>query len=138
MIEKIKLSQPIEINGVARKELSYDIEKITGDQFVEADTRARSKASQLGTVSINVAETDNSLQMYLGFMAVIAVNPDIDITDLERICGRDIMKFYRIGRNFTKGSAGVEESTENPDSEESSLEEDTETMPEPSTLTKES
>ena len=137
MRDVIKLRKPIEINGEKRTELSYDIEKITGDQFLEADARARAKASSIGKVSITVAETDDSLQLYLGYMAVIAENPDIDITDLERICGYDIMQFYRVGRNFTKGSAGEEVATENPDSEESSLEEHTETMPEPSSLVSE-
>ena len=135
MKEIVTLRQPLEINGKKRKELSYDIEKITGDQFIEADARAHSKATQIGKVSLNVAETDTSFQLYLGFMAVIAENPDIDITDLERINGYDIMKFYRIGRNFTKGSAGEEDEEENQDSEASSLDEPTEATPEPSTQT---
>ena len=135
MKETVKLRQPLMINGKKRKELSYDIEKITGDQFIEADARAHSKATQIGKVSLNVAETDTSFQLYLGFMAVIAENPDIDIADLERINGCDIMTFYRIGRNFTKGSVGEEEEEANLDSEASSLSEDIETMPEPSTQT---
>lgn len=135
MKQIVTLRQPLEVNGTKRKELSYDIEKITGDQFIEADARAHSKATQIGKVSLNVAETDTSFQLYLGFMAVIAENPDIDITDLERINGCDIMKFYRIGRNFTKGSVGEEDEEENLDSEESSLDEPTEVTPEPSTRT---
>lgn len=133
MREVLKLRQPLEVNGVKRKELSYDFEKITGDQFLEADARAHSRASQIGKVNINIAETDTSLQLYLGYMAIIAENPDIDIADLERINGRDIMEIYRIGRNFTKGSAGEEDEEENPDSEASSLDEDIEATPEPST-----
>lgn len=135
MKQIVTLHQPLEINGTKRKELSYDIQKITGDQFIEADARAHSKATQIGKVSLNVAETDTSFQLYLGFMAVIAENPDIDIADLERINGYDIMKFYRIGRNFTKGSAVDEDEEENLDSEASSLEEPTEATPEPSTRT---
>ena len=133
MENKLKLSKPLMVNGKERKELKYDISQITGEQFIEADARAHTKATRLGQVSIAVAETDDSLQLYLGMMAVIAVENEIDITDLERITGSDVMALYRIGRNFTKGSAEEEENMENPDSEENNSEELSEDMPEPTT-----
>ena len=60
-------------------------------------------------------------------MAVIAVNPEIDINDLERLTGPDVTALMRIGRNFTT-SRSVETS------EESSSDEPSETTGEPSTL----
>ncbi|MEE3480291.1 MAG: hypothetical protein VZQ81_09790, partial [Succiniclasticum sp.] len=67
---------------------------------------------------------NSSLHLYLGYEAIIAENPDIDITDLERIKGHDIMKVVAIGRNFTQASVEEEEATETPDStEETSKEE---------------
>ncbi len=133
MEKTLTLIKPLKINGEERKELKYDIEKITGEQFLEADARAHEKANQLGKPCFTVAETDDSLQMYLGIMAIIAVEPEIDVKDLERIQGPDVMHLYRIGRNFTKGSAEAEEDTESPDSEESNSEEPTEDMPEHTT-----
>lgn len=127
----LTLKKPILINGKPRKELKYDISKITGEQFIEADARAHEKAARLGKPSIAVAETDDSLQLYLGMMAITAAEPEVDVMDLERIEGSDIMAIYRIGRNFIKGSAEEEEIMENPDSEENNSEEPTEDMPEP-------
>lgn len=131
MEKTLTLIKPLKINGEEKKELKYDIEKITGEHFLEADARAHSKAAQLGKPSLTVAETDDSLQLYLGMMAIIAAEPEIDVVDLERIQGPDVMHLYRIGRNFTKGSAEAEEETESPDSEESNSEEPTEDMQEP-------
>lgn len=130
MENKLTLTKPVLVNGKPRKELKYDISKITGEQFIEADVRAHEKAARLGKPSLAVAETDDSLQLYLGMMAVTAVEPEVDVMDLERITGSDIMALYRIGRNFIKGSAEEEESMENPGSEENNSEEHTEDMPE--------
>lgn len=134
MENTLTLRNPILVDGKERKKFKYDISKITGEQFLEADVRAHEKAAMLGKPSITVAETDDSLQLYLGMMAVIAVEPEVDVTDLERITGSDIMQLYRIGRNFIKGSAEEEENTENPDSEENSSEEHTEDTQEHTTL----
>lgn len=123
MENTLTLTTSILVNGKERKEFKYDISKITGEQFLEADVRAHEKAARLGKPSLAVAETDDSLQLYLGMMAVTAVETEVDIMDLERIKGNDIMKLYRIGRNFIKGSAEEEESMENPDSGEGSSEE---------------
>ena len=136
MKQTITLRKPLLVNGVERKELSYDTEKITGGMFIEADARAATKAAGVGGIKVDVAETDTSLQYYLGAMAIIAENPEIDMTDLDRISGYDVMQIYRIGRNFTKGSAEKEEEEENPDSEESTSEKPVEVTQESSTQTK--
>ncbi|MDE7425577.1 MAG: early nodulin 20 (N-20) [Lachnospiraceae bacterium] len=125
MRETLKLVKPLKINGTERTKLDYDIEEITGEQFDEADTRAAAKTVELGRYKMTIAETDNTFQKYLGMMAIIAVNPEIDIADLERIKGVDLMNVMRIGRNFTKGTAEEEEKMEEV-SEENSSEELTE------------
>lgn len=129
MQKTLELGKAIKINGGLRKELKYDTEEITGDHFIEADARARDKAAHMGKVSFAVAETDQSLQLYLGMMAILAVEHDVDITDLERIKGHDVMKIYQIGRNFTKGSAEEEEKEASQDLEENNSEEPTEPTP---------
>lgn len=125
MIQKLTLTNVIQINGNNVKELKYDIEEITGVHFAEADAR-KMKAS--GSKSGNLAgavELDYSLQLYLGYAAIIAVNPDIDWNDLERIKGHDLMEVIRIGRNFIMRSVV--------DSQESDSEEPSETTPDVST-----
>ena len=47
---------------------------------------------------------DLSLHLYLGFAAIVAVNPSYDFSDLERIKGRDVVEVMTIGRNFMLAS----------------------------------
>ena len=61
------------------------------------------------------AEFDFALHLYLGYAAIIAVNPSYDFSDLERIKGADVVDVMAIGRNFMLKSE--ETSTEN-DSDE--------------------
>lgn len=119
-MEKLTLSNPITINGKKVKTLTYDTGAITVGMFAEAEA-----------LKLRATELDYSMHLYLAMMAITAVNPDIDIADLERISGPDVMELVRIGRNFTTTRSG--EPSEQNDSESSS-----ETTPEPSTYQSES
>ena len=66
----------------------------------------------------------------VGFAAIIAINPEIDISDLERVRGYDVMKIMRIGRDFISGKS---EEPYTPDSSDAQ----SETTPEPSTRRRE-
>jgi hypothetical protein len=106
MKDIITLSHPITINGKQVSELPYDIMEITNDQFDAAEAKAAFCAIKNGG-SRAVAELDNLLHKYLGYAAITAANPKIDVSDLERIKGPDIMKVVRAGRNFLNASAGA-------------------------------
>lgn len=89
---EITLSKPLKIMDKTYKKLKYDSEKITGDMWDEAMSHQVK----------DFVEMDSAVQRYLGFEAVIAEQPEIDIMDLEKnIHGRDLYKFMVIGRNFT-------------------------------------
>lgn len=94
------LDNPIQINGNTIKELTYDPQEITAEQFSIACAKS-SAMEKSKTVTLKVKENDYSLHMYLGMMAVIAVNPEIDVADLERIKGFDILSLTNIGTFFT-------------------------------------
>jgi hypothetical protein len=100
MSNKITLQEPITINGKQMTELKYDALKITAQQFSEACARS-SAIDKNKSFSFKMRENDYSLHLYLGMMAIIAVNPDIDITDLERIQGFDVLAIADIGMLFT-------------------------------------
>ena len=122
-MEKLTLSNPITINGKKVKTLTYDTGAITVGMFAEAEAlKLRATTHKAGG---SAGATD------LAMMAITAVNPDIDIADLERISGPDVMELVRIGRNFTTTRSGAP--SEQNDSESSS-----ETTPEPSTSQSES
>ena len=46
------------------------------------------------------AELDYSLHLYMGYAAIIAVNPSYSFEDVERMKGRDVTEVMKIGRNF--------------------------------------
>lgn len=120
MIETIKLRNPIEINGKKVKELSYDLDLITPAAFAEANGK-KSKSVGATNISGATAELDYTFHLYLAFAAIIAVDPEIDYADLERITGRDVGTLMQIGRGFF---------IELDDSAQSSSEEPSEITPE--------
>lgn len=106
MRESIHLLKPIEINGKPYPDLSYDCDEITAEMFNRASVLAASAGKQSGEANLSVMELDSSLHMYLGMMAITAINPEIDIQDLKRVKGIDIVKIVRVGRNFITRSVG--------------------------------
>ena len=129
MKQKFELNKPLLVNGKERKEFEYDFEEISCEQFSLASSYADSKAliaNQQGRPSAAIMEQNASLHMYLGMMAIIAVNQDIDISDLERIKGYDLVSLTSIGRNFISGRSEVI-------SEQNNSEEQSEATPESTT-----
>lgn len=94
------LDNPITINGQVVKELTYDPQEITADLFNIACAKS-SSLQKTQSVSLKFKENDHALHLYLGMMAIIAVNPGIDVTDLERIKGFDVLSLTNIGHFFT-------------------------------------
>ena len=119
-MEKLTLQNPITINGKKVKTLTYDTDAITVGMFADAEARKLRATSNKGGGSAGACELDYSLHAYL------AVNSDIDVSDLERISGPDVMELMRIGRNFTTARSAAQ-------SEESGSESSSETTLEPST-----
>ena len=105
-MESIKLKNPIQINGKEIKELTFDSNEITPAGFAEAEYRKTRANGSKGSPSSAAVELDYSLHLYLGFASIIAVNPEYDFNDLERIKGTDVMEVMKIGRNFIIASAG--------------------------------
>lgn len=99
MKETMTLKHPIDINGKKVKALVYDTDEITGQMFIEADSRLQTDKSSSKTTS-TVGELDRGLHLYLGFAAVIAVNPEIDYSDLLRLKGVDVLNIVTVGRGF--------------------------------------
>lgn len=107
MRQKIELRQPVMINGKNYKELEYDFEELTCEDYTTAATYADSKAlraSQSGKPNASIMEQNISFHMYLGMIAVVAANRElIDIADMERIKGYDLVEITQVGRNFITG-----------------------------------
>lgn len=104
-MDTLKLYHPILVNNKTYKELTYDPEKITADDFCVASAKAAEKNLSIAEMSsAAIAETNTTLHLYLGFMAIIAANPEIDFADLEvGIQGVDVFNIMQIGRNFING-----------------------------------
>lgn len=113
----IKLKTPITVNGQQVTELTYDTEEITADLFSAADAHRRIAAGVKNVTIVPTAELDFPLHPYLGYAAIIAVNPQYDFSDLERVKGKDMLKIMEIGRNFILQSEGSGQSTSDEPSE---------------------
>lgn len=128
-MESIKLKNPILINGKQVSELTYDADEITPLGFAEAEFRKSKASGSKGQPSAAAVELDYSLHLYLGFAAILAVNPEYDFNDMERIKGTDVMNVMKIGRNFIIASAEKSTDEESGSASETTLES---TTPEPS------
>ena len=93
------LDNPILINGKEVKELTYDPQEITAEHFNIACAKSAA-LDRTKNFTFKFKENDYALHLYLGMMAIIAVNPDIDVTDLERIKGFDVLGLTNIGGFF--------------------------------------
>lgn len=113
-METIKLSRPLLVNGEERTELPYDLEAVSSDQFIKAESIAKSKAAEF---TFGTAENDYAFHLELGFAAIMAADQSVDQSDLERITGRDLMAVMRAGRNF------IGDSSDSPEDETSGSEE---------------
>ena len=116
MKKELKLENPIMINGQQRDVLTYDAQEITAVLFTEAESRKLSAIASKAGNRAGAVELDYGFHLYLGFAAIVAVNPDIDMSDLERLKGRDVLEVMKIGRNFI--ISRLEEPSEAASSEE--------------------
>ena len=107
--EVLKLSSPIKVNGVEIKELAYDIDALGPGDIMQAD-KNRMKVTN-GLVSQTVAELDPTLHLYVGLQAIIKLNPNVDISDLNNLGGKDTYKVMKIGRSFFRDASSADEST---------------------------
>lgn len=117
MKETLTLQEPILINGKEVSELTYNAKEITNDMFLQACAQS-AELNKTKTLSLKVRENDYALHLYLGYMAIIAVNPDIDITDLQRVKGFDLLQIADIGLLFILRKSGAH--SEESNSEEQS------------------
>lgn len=125
MKETLNLKYAIKINGKSVKKVIYDADEITAGLFAEADVKKK-QAAGIKNLSISPAvEFDYGLHLFLGFAAIIAVNPEYSFEDLEAIHGKDLISVMKVGRDF------LLESEE--DSSPNSLEEQSETTVKPTT-----
>lgn len=116
-METLKLKNPIMIDGKPVYEVTYDANEIDGILFATAESKRKMAAGGKASASITpMAEFDFGLHLYLGFAAIIAVNPGYDFSDVERIKGADTVAVMRIGRNFIMpaGEASQENDSEEP------------------------
>lgn len=109
-METIRLSRPLLVNGEERSELPYDLDAVSSDQFIRAESIAKSKAAEF---TFGTAENDYAFHLELGFAAIMAADQSVDQSDLERITGRDLISVMRAGRNF------IGDSSDSPEEEKS-------------------
>ena len=103
-MKTLKLKNPIMIDGKQIAEVTYDSNEIDGILFATAESKRKAAAGMKNTTITPAAEFDFGLHLYLGFAAIVAVNPSYDFSDVERIKGHDVVEVMAIGRNFMLAS----------------------------------
>ena len=73
---------------------------------------------------MKVVEFDTELHLYVGMQAIIKLNPEIDVRDLKRLSGTDVMPLFRIGRTFFTRNAS-EVISESSKEQSATIQEDT-------------
>lgn len=106
-MDKIILKKPVLINGQNITELTYDTEEIDGVLYTQAEHHKIKTAGQGGNLA-GAIEIDYSQHLYIGYAAIIAVNPEYTFEDLERIKGSSLRDIARIGRSFFIESAKLQ------------------------------
>ena len=135
----IKLREPVMIDGAPVSEMRYDIDKISPEQFVQAEAYANRMVARMGFLSAKVPELDSGFHYYLGVMAIVAENPGWEVIDVERVSGPDIMKMVAVGSDFMTGDAEEEEerASGSPEAGEAEGTEDPGDLPEDATFPEE-
>ena len=133
MVETIKLLNPVMIDNEPVRQLTYDIDAISSDQFIRAEILAADAAMREHKTMAKVVELDAGFHIYLGVMAVLAANPGYAVEDVMRIKGPDLRKVMNVGRNFMIAGAeededGASASSEEPE-EEAAGEDETSYLP---------
>ena len=105
-METIELRKPLLVNGVKMTALKCDMDAVTFDGFCRAEARANAKRQAEGGGAAALAEQDYAFHVYLAFEGCVAADASVDVTDLERVTGRDLVKFMQVGRFFALGADG--------------------------------
>ena len=80
----LTLKNPVMINGDKITEMKYDTNEIDGVLFATAEAKRKAAAGMKNLSVSAAAEFDFGLHLYLGYAAIVAVNPTYDFSDLER------------------------------------------------------
>lgn len=105
-VNTLVLDNPILINNQEISELTYDATQITAEQFSIACAKSAA-LDKTRSITFKAKENDYALHLYLGMMAVIAVNPAYTVEDLERVKGFDVLDLTNIGTFFTMRRSAV-------------------------------
>lgn len=106
-MEQFELKNPILINGEECKALAYDTSKLTVEQYIDATAKG-------GLASNKIMEVNAHLHFLLGAYAIVNASENvIDISDVERVSGKDIVNITQIGRNMfhSDGTVQISEDT---------------------------
>ena len=116
-METIRLSKPLLVNGEERAELKCDMDAITFDGFCRAEARANAKRQAEGGASAALAEQDYGFHVYLAFEGCVAADASVDVADLERLTGRDLVRLMKVGRFSALDADGdsTEDGSDEPD-----------------------
>lgn len=101
-MDTIKLAHPLAVNGATLAELQCDFDKLTTQDFMAASAEVSGLAARSGGVLLGT-EFDAGLHVALACRAIARTMPGVDVLDVKRVTGADVLKLQRAGRAFCLG-----------------------------------
>lgn len=114
---KLHLTKGIYNDGTLIKDLAYDLDEVTADLYMEADTKATQKKIEKGNgVKLTVSNFDDVSRLYYGWACVLAAKDNekygFDFDNISLLKGPDIKRVANIGSVFL-ADLGEDASPEN-------------------------
>lgn len=101
---KLTLSKGFYNDGVLIKELAYDLDEVSSDLYIEADTRATQKKGEKGGLKFTVSNFDDVSRLYYGWACVLAAKENekygFDFDNVDLIKGPDLKRISNLGSAF--------------------------------------
>lgn len=104
---EIHLTKPLKVNGADVSVLQCDFEKMTTQDFMAASAENSALVAVAGGVSLG-AEFDAGLHVALACRAIARTMPGVDLLDVKRVTGSDILQLQRAGRTFCLGGLSAD------------------------------
>lgn len=101
---KLKLAKGFYNDGILVSELAYDLDEVSSDLYIQADTKASQKKMENGGAKFTVSNFDDVSRLYYGWACILAAKENekysFDFDNISLLKGPDIKRVANLGSTF--------------------------------------